>query len=381
MTQPDRPIYLDCNATTPIDLRVRDVVMHYMEVEFGNAGSRTHIYGQEASKAVRKSREQIAAVVDARPEDVIFTSGATEANNLAILGLKDYGEKTSRKHIISTQIEHDSVLGPLNDLASRGFRIEFVPPKASGQVEPVDILRRLRADTLLVSVMHVNNETGVVQPISHIAEELRDHDALFHVDAAQGFGKEFQELSADRIDFISASAHKLHGPKGIGSLIVSRAKNAHKIINARQYGGGQERKLRPGTLPVALITGFGLASELAACEYHSRRARWEELRHQMRHALPETGTVIHGDPKRTLPTTLNFRFRDMDSDLVILQLRTFIAISNGSACSSDSIEPSHVISAMYPDQGLAHCACRASWCHLTPDIPGNRIYETLQTLL
>ena len=276
MTAPDRPVYLDCAATTPIDPRVRDVVLHYMDVEFGNAGSRTHIFGQEAAKGVQTAREQVAAVADARPEEVIFTSGATEANNLAILGLAEYGEKEGKRHIISTQIEHKAVLEPLQRLADRGFQVDLVAPSPDGYVSAEEIEKRLRSDTLLVSVMHVNNETGVIQPINDIAHLLNGHSAIFHVDAAQGFGKDIERLQNQRIDLLSASAHKLYAPKGIGALIARNHNSVRRKLSPLFVGGGQERGLRPGTLPVHLIAGFGSACELALSNLAEWRSIWED---------------------------------------------------------------------------------------------------------
>jgi cysteine desulfurase len=218
----ERPIYLDHAATTPVDPRVAEVVMHYMVEEFGNAGSRTHEYGSRARKAVDTAREQVAAVVEAKPDEVIFTSGATESNNLAILGLAPFGEREGRRHILSTMIEHKAVLEPLAHLEKRGFEVELVRPTRGGWVEADDVLSRVRDDTLLVSVMHVNNETGVIQPIDEVAAGLEGRSAYFHVDAAQGYSKELQKLKHKRIDMISVSGHKIYAPKGVGALITRR---------------------------------------------------------------------------------------------------------------------------------------------------------------
>ena len=265
-------MYLDCNATTPVDPRVQAEVLTYLAEEFGNAGSRTHAYGQVAKDRVNRARQQVAAVVDARPEEVVFTSGATESDNLAILGLADHGTHAGRRHIISTQIEHKAVLEPLEEMARRGFEVTLLPPTAGGWIDPDAIRQALRPDTLLVSVMAVNNETGVIQPIPEIADALTGSEAYFHVDAAQAFGKQIEPLRHRRIDLMSISGHKIYAPKGIGALVTRRRGYQRPPLRPLLFGGGQERGLRPGTLPVALIAGLGTAAELALRE-HAERAR------------------------------------------------------------------------------------------------------------
>lgn len=380
MTQPDRPIYLDCAATTPIDPKVRDIVLHYMDVDFGNAGSRTHIYGQEAAKAVRMAREQIASVVGARPEEVIFTSGATEANNLAILGLAEHGRKIGKKHIISTQIEHKAVLEPLHRLAAQGFEIEFIPPTGEGYIEAAEVAARIRGDTLLVTVMHVNNETGILQDIDKIADQLTSADVVFHVDASQGYGKEFIKLGHPRVDLISVSGHKLNAPQGIGCLIARRKRKAINKLSPLLIGGSQERGLRSGTLPVALIAGLGQAAQLAAENYPQRKALWLRHLYDFLSAIDEFPFSLHGNQERNIGTIINFSLSNIDSELIINALRNVVAISNGSACTSNGINPSYVISSMYSDSNIAHTACRASWCHLTPRLNIDAIKENLRPL-
>lgn len=364
--------YLDCNATTPIEPRVFELVTHYLRDEYGNAGSRTHDYGARAQKAVQKARDQLAAVVAAARLDVIFTSGATEANNIAILGLADFGEATGRKHIISTAIEHKAVLEPLEQLASRGFEISLVTPNTAGRIEVSDVADLLRPDTLLVTVMHVNNETGVIQPLTEICEMLVEHPAFLHTDAAQGFGKEIAALKNQRLDFISVSGHKIYGPNGIGALIM-RARDFQKPpIKPIAWGGGQERGLRPGTLPVHLIAGLGLAAELAEQEADSRAVKNAAFRDRLLEALKPLTPTIHGDVKNTLSSTLNLSFGTLDSEALMLGLKELVAISNGSACTSASYQVSHVLQAMGLDADQAQAATRWSWCHMTeePDWAG-----------
>lgn len=375
-----KPVYLDCNATAPLEPAVRDAVVHWLTEEIGNAGSRTHEYGTQAKRAVQQAREQVATVVDASPDEVVFTSGATESNNLAILGLAPWGEEQARRHIISTAIEHKAVLEPLEMLEERGFSITLIKPKPTGAVAADDIVAALRPDTILVSVMHVNNETGMRQPIAEIAEALLEHDAFLHVDAAQGFGKELATLQNHRIDLTSVSSHKVYGPLGVGALIVRRRGFKRPPLTALAFGGGQERALRPGTLPVPLIVGFGLAAEMACQNNEERRARCLELREQALSALEPLGIHLHGDPEQTLPHVLNFSVEGIDSEALMLALKDISAISNGSACTSQSYEPSHVLRAMgLPGEAIAG-AVRLSWCHLTPDVDWLAIAERIRGL-
>jgi len=256
------PVYLDCNATTPIEPAVGEVVRGYLFEEFGNEGSRTHEYGARAKQAVQRARDQVAAVVGVGRDEVLFTSGATEANNLAILGLIEFGLAENKRHVITTAIEHKAVLEPIAVLERRGFTVTVVPVEQDGTVRPDAIRAALRPDTVLVSVMAANNETGARQPISEITDTLASHEAFFHTDAAQSFGKDLAVLRNPRIDLLSVSAHKLYGPKGIGALVTRRRGYAKPPLSPLMHGGGQERGLRPGTLPVALIAGLGKAAEL-----------------------------------------------------------------------------------------------------------------------
>jgi cysteine desulfurase len=374
-------VYLDCNATTPIDPRVRDEVLRYLTEEFGNEGSRTHDYGARARQAVQHARDQVGEGVGAKRDEVIFTSGATESNNLAIIGLAQYGEQTGRKHIISSQIEHKAVLEPLEELASRGFDVTLVPPTSGGYIDPDTVRSAIRKDTLLVTVMHVNNETGIRQPIDLIAELLVDHPAFFHVDAAQGFGKENMILRNSRIDFISISGHKIFGPKGVGALIARRRGYKRPPLKPLQFGGGQERGLRPGTLPVPLIVGLGLASELALRETAERALACRSYREGVLKALEPLGPVFNGDPEQELPHVLNLSFPGLDSEALILALKDIIAISNGSACTSHSYQPSHVLKAMGLDHQIVQGAIRISWCHLTEGPDWSAVATRIKKLL
>lgn len=357
----DAPSYLDFAATTPVDQRVADLVLEHMVAEFGNAGSRTHEYGSRAKRAVDVGRQQVADVVGADPSEVIFTSGATEADNLALAGLTEHGRSAGRMHVVTTAIEHKAVLEPLDELAKHGFTIDHVAPDESGAVSAADVIAAVRPDTLLVTVMHVNNETGILQPLTAIAEGLDDPNVFFHTDAAQGFGKELEALRNPRIDLISISGHKVFAPKGVGALVARRRDRRRPPLQPIMRGGGQERGLRPGTLPVALIAGLGLASELASAEVVSRRAQCERLRESLLGWVAQLGGVVNGDPSLSVPHILNASFPGVDSEAAILALRDAVSISNGSACTSSSYEPSHVLTAMGLSEDRRRGAIRLSW--------------------
>lgn len=375
-----RPVYLDYAATTPVDRRVADEVLSYLSYEFGNAGSRTHGYGQVAKERVNRAREEVAAVVGAAPNEVIFTSGATESDNLAILGLAAHGEATGRKHIISTQIEHKAVLEPLEVLRKRGFEIELLTPCAGGWIPPEDVATALRPDTLLVSVMAVNNETGVIQPIHDVSELLNGHDAFFHVDAAQAFGKLIEPLQEQRIDLLSLSGHKISGPKGVGALVTRRRGYKRPPLEPLMYGGGQERGLRPGTLPVSLIAGLGTASALALKEAAERNRACERIKQGLLAALLPIGAELNGDPERTLSSTLNVSIPGIDSEAAIVALKDVAAVSNGSACTSQSYEPSHVLRAAGLPTERIEGALRLSWGASMTDVPADEIAARLAAL-
>ncbi|ORL10309.1 cysteine desulfurase DndA [Prescottella equi] len=374
------PTYLDCNATAPIDPVVLSEVVEYLQNEFGNAGSRTHSYGQRAKERVIRAREEVASVVAAKPDEVVFTSGATESNNLAILGLEEAGRATSRRHIITTQIEHKAVLEPVERLRNKGFDITLLPPTKGGWVEPTAVADALRPDTLLVSVMAANNETGVVQPIGEIADVLATHEAYFHSDAAQAFGKLTDELRNPRIDMLSVSGHKLYAPKGIGALIARRRGYKRIPLTPLAVGGGQERGLRAGTLPVALIAGLATAANEAAADHEARMQRCHALRAHLISALEPLGVTLNGDLDRTMPHTLNFSVPGVDSEAAIVALKDLVAISNGSACTSQSYDPSHVLVAMNLSDDQIQGALRFSWSHMTPEPDWPQVVERLRQI-
>ena len=373
-------VYLDCNATTPVEPEVAQVVSEWLLHEMGNAGSRTHEFGQRAKQAVERAREQVAKVVDAQSDEVIFTSGATESNNLAIAGLVAYAERTGRKHLVSTAIEHKAVLEPLQALESRGFELTLVPVDSNGRVAASDVGAALRDDTLLVSVMHVNNETGVIQPIQEIADVLASHEAYFHVDAAQGFGKVLDDLRATRIDLLSASSHKVYGPIGVGALIARKRRMRRPPLAPLMVGGGQERGLRAGTLPVPLLVGFGLAAEIAVRDHRDRGKKNVALREELLEALREVRAHFNSDPALTVPHTLSVAFQSVDSEALMLSIKDLVSISNGSACTSTSYEPSHVLDAMQLPEDRMSGTVRLSWCHMTPRPDFRALVERIRSL-
>lgn len=360
-------IYLDCAATAPVEPAVAGIIKFYTEEEFGNAGSRTHEFGTKAKQAVQKAREQVAAVVGVDAADVIFTSGATESNNISILGMLDWAKENNKNHIVTTAIEHKAVLEPILYAQSLGFKVDFITPDESGAVSVDAVLSAVRDDTCLVSVMQVNNETGVIQPIAEIATGLPEKGVYFHVDAAQGFGKELEVLRDPRIDLISISGHKIYGPKGIGALIMRRRKYKRAPLKPITFGGGQERGLRPGTLPVPLVAGLGLAGELAQIHNAERTKANQSFRASLLDALSGLDYEQNGDESLCVPSSINISFKGINSEALMLALKGFVAISNGSACTSQNYELSHVLKAMGLSDERIQSAVRLSWCHMTEE--------------
>lgn len=376
-----RAVYLDCAATTATDPRVADTVMRLMVEEYGNAGSRTHSYGVSAQREVTIARERVATTLAAEPEEVVFTGGATESNNLALLGLAAFGTREGKKHIVSTAIEHKAVLEPLGRLREEGFEVTLVAPDRMGHVTAADVLAAIRPDTVLVSVMHANNETGALQPISEVADSLPADGPFFHVDAAQTYGRETPILRHRRIDLVSISGHKVFGPKGVGALLARRRNGQRAPLRPLMVGGGQERGLRPGTQPVPLIAGLGHAAELADSERKARTVACARIRREALTALAPLDPVVHGDPARgVLPNILSIALPGIDSEAVMVALKQLAAISNGSACTSARYEHSHVLSAMRLDEADAAGTVRFSWSHITAAVPWTEITGILDDL-
>jgi cysteine desulfurase len=355
-------------------------MLRYFTEDFGNEGSRTHEYGTRAKQAVQKARDHVAVTVSAKRDEVIFTSGATESNNLAILGLRAAGEEQAKKHIITTTIEHKAILEPCDALERAGFTVTRVSVGANGAVDPDAIKAALRPDTLLVSVMHANNETGTRQPLDKIAELLKGHPAYFHTDAAQGFGKDLELLCNSRIDLISISGHKIYAPKGVGALVMRRRGYERIPLQPLVFGGGQERGLRPGTLPVALIAALGKAAEIAVRDHYKRISSCREIREKALDALSSLNPKLSGDQTLVMDHVLNLAFPGLDSEALIVALKDLIAISNGSACTSSSYKPSHVLKSMGMTNDEANACVRISWCHMTPDVDWVAVAERIRRL-
>ncbi len=356
-------IYLDYNASAPIDPRVLSVMVDAYQNHFGNADSRTHDFGEDVRIITENARGQVASLLGVKKDEVYFTSGATESNNLAILGLKQHGEISKRKHIITSSIEHKAVLGAARYLFENGFEVEYVDPDESGRIDSKKVISMIRADTLLVSIMHVNNETGIIQPVKEIGDYLKSSETLFHIDATQSCGKLIEEIRQLHYDLMSISAHKMYGPQGIGALIMRRKRYRLPPVSPVFFGGGQEHGIRPGTLPTALIAGFGKACALAEREAGQNNALCKEIKQQLLKQLDDSGVnyVINGDQEYCVSTTLNVSFMGVSSEALMLATKQYCGLSNGSACSSRSYSHSHVLSAMkLPDERI-ESAIRFSW--------------------
>lgn len=375
-------IYLDCNATTPVEKAVSELCIDFLSKEYGNAGSRTHEFGARAKSAVIHARAHVAELLGVDADGVLFTSGATESNNLAILGLAAGLQKSGQRgHLITSAQEHKAVLEPFQYLQSEGFEVTYLKPGQDGIVPAEDLRVALRPDTILVSLMHVNNETGVIQPLAEYAKVLAEHRAYLHVDAAQSYGKLVDELRHPRVDLISASGHKIYGPKGIGILAVRERDYVPPPLEPLMYGGGQEKGLRPGTLPVHLIVGVGEASRLALRDHAKRAKACQAFRQRAMEALVTAGGVVNGDERHCLPSTLNIAFPGADSEALILALKDLVAVSNGSACTSSSYTFSHVLTAMGLPRERVKGALRLSWCHMTPEVDWDGVQARLKVLL
>ncbi len=356
-------IYLDYNASTPIDPRVLSVMVDVYQNHFGNADSRTHEFGESARSMTETARGQVAELLGVNKDEVFFTSGATESNNIAILGLRAFGEAKNKKHIITSSIEHKAILGAAKALSENGFEVEYVDPDESGRVNPEKLTSMIRPDTLLVSLMHVNNETGIIQPVKEIGDYLRETETLFHIDATQSCGKLIDEVRSLHYDLMSISAHKMHGPQGIGALIMRKKRYRLPPVKPIMYGGGQEHGIRPGTLPTALIAGFGETCAIAEKEAAQDNAMCCKIKESLLDLLEKSGVeyVINGDQKHCVPTTLNVSFLGVSSEALMLATKQYCGVSNGSACTSSSYSHSHVLSAMNLSDEYIESAIRISW--------------------
>ena len=356
-------VYLDYNASAPIDPRVLAVMVNTYQNHVGNADSRTHDFGDDVRLITETARGEVANLLGVKKDEVFFTSGATEGNNLSILGLRLFGEAKNRKHIITSSVEHKAVLGAIEYLSENGFEVEYVDPDESGRVNPEKVISMVRPDTLLVSIMHVNNETGILQPVKGIGDYLDETETLFHIDATQSCGKLIEEIRELHYDLMSISAHKMYGPQGIGALIMRRKRYRLPPVKPIMFGGEQEHGIRPGTLPTALIAGFGEACVIAEKEAAQKNAKCHEIKKQLFELLEKSGVnyAINGDQNYCVPTTLNVSFLGVSSEALMLATKQYCGVSNGSACTSSSYSHSHVLSAMHLSDERIESAIRISW--------------------
>ncbi|KAL4149415.1 hypothetical protein QTP88_003368 [Uroleucon formosanum] len=358
-----KPLYLDAQATTPLDPRVLDAMMPYMTHSYGNPHSRTHMYGWESEEAVETARQHISNLIGANPKEIIFTSGATESNNLAIKGIAHfYGAK--KRHIITTQTEHKCVLDSCRALEGEGFEITYLPVCSTGIISLDELESAIRPDTALVSIMAVNNEIGVKQPIKEIGKLCKSKKVFFHTDAAQAVGKITVDVNDQNIDLMSISGHKLYGPKGIGALFVRRKPRVR--LEPLQSGGGQERGLRSGTVPTPIVVGFGEACRIAKEEMEYDHAWMIKLSNLLLEKITKTlpEVVRNGDDVHTYPGCLNLSFAFVEGESLLMALKD-IALSSGSACTSASLEPSYVLRAIGADEDLAHSSIRFGFGRFT----------------
>lgn len=356
-------VYLDYNASVPMDSRVLDYMIDVYRRNIGNADSRTHDFGDNARKIVEKAREEVASILKINKDEVFFTSGATESNNIVIQGLKTYGITEGKKHIITTSIEHKAVLETVKAMQGQGFEVDFINPGMDGRVSVEQVLEKVRTDTLLVSVMHVNNETGIIQPVREIGEYLAERNILFHVDATQSFGKLVEELQSLKYDMLSMSAHKIGGPQGIGALILRRKRYKLPPVKAITYGGQQEHGIRPGTIPVALVAALGYACNLAEEEYKNNQEKCRAIKNRLVRMLNDSGLdyEFNGDQKYCVPSTINICIKGVASEALMLSSKAYCGISNGSACNSNSYKPSYVLAAMGLSTDQIESSIRISW--------------------
>jgi len=351
------PIYLDNHGTTPLDPLVLEAMLPYLTDRFGNPSSKTHYYGWEAQAALDQSREQIAQILGAEPQEIIFTSGATEANNLAIKGVAE-AYLTKGRHFITVQTEHRAVLAPLQYLESLGFEVTYLPVDGDGLLSPQTLISAIRSDTVLVSVMAANNEIGVLQDLTTIGQICKERGVLFHTDAAQGIGKIPLNVHQMGIDLLSFTAHKCHGPKGVGGLYVRR-KNPRVQIMPQIHGGGQEGDIRSGTLAVHQIVGMARALTLAVERQPIEQPAIQRLRDHLWTSIASLpGIYLNGHPTQRLAGNLNVSFAGIDGAALLAELTKEVALSSGSACSSSSLQPSHVLKAIGRSDKLALASLR-----------------------
>lgn len=362
MDNENKIVYLDYNATAPIKKEALDRMVEIYTNHPGNADSRTHEYGTAAKQIVSGCRTSLSSILGVSDTELVFTSGSTESNNMAILGLYEHAQKTGRNHFITTTIEHKSVLEAMKRLKTMGCEVDFIAPDHTGRVDAAAVLSLVKDTTLLVSVMHINSETGIIQPVEEIGEALSKTNVFFHVDATQSFGKLNDAIRGMKYDMLSFTAHKFGGPQGVGGLVLRRKRYRLPPITPLFCGGQQERGIRPGTTPVALIASMTTAAEIADRECVDQQAKCAAIKEDLLKQLDGLRYTINGDPVYCISNTINISFDGVDAESLFVALKAEYAFSNGSACNSSSYTPSYVLTEMGLTDRLIGEAVRISWC-------------------
>lgn len=368
-----RPLYLDMQATSPVDPRVLDAMLPFYLSRYGNPHSRTHLYGWESDHAVEKARAQVATLINASPKEIVFTSGATESNNISVKGVMHF-YKDKKKHVITTQTEHKCVLDSCRHLQQEGFDVTYLPVESDGLINLERLRSTIRPDTGLVSVMAVNNEIGVIQPIDEIGKICREHNVPFHTDAAQALGKIPIDVEKMNVSLMSLSGHKIYGPKGVGALYLRRRPRIR--VEPQMNGGGQERGIRSGTVPTPLVVGMGAACEISMKEMEYDEKRIKSLQDRLLNGIRAKldGVVVNGSTERRYSGNLNLSFAYVEGESLLMGLKE-VAVSSGSACTSASLEPSYVLRALGVDEDMAHTSIRFGIGRFTTEAEIDRAIE------
>ena len=374
--------YYDYNASTPIDEEVLEFMVGVYKTQFGNADSRTHSHGNNAREIVETARGNVAALLGCEKNEVIFTSGATESSNTAIFGLKEWGIDKGKTHIITSAIEHKATLESVKRLEKAGFRIDYIFPDKSGRINLEEVISTITEHTLLVTLQHVNNETGIIQPLEKIGAFCKKKNVLFHIDAAQSAGKLVREVQGLDYDMMSISAHKMYGPQGVGALILRKKDYKKPPISALLSGGGQEGGMRSGTLPVALIAGFGKACEIALHNYEVWNKHCITVKDEIISALLKSGLkyTINGDQNCCIANTLNVSFIGVNSEALMIAMREYCSLANGSACNAKDYSHSYVLKAMGLSSEIVESAIRLSWGKDSDASPIDKIIQTAKLM-
>lgn len=375
--------YLDYNSSTPIDSEVLDCMVSVYKNNFGNADSRTHSHGNSAREIIETARGYLADLLNVDKSEIVFTSGATESCNIAILGLSEWGKKSGKKHIVTTAIEHKATLEPIRFLEAQGFKVDYITPQSSGRVNADEVVSKITEETMLVSIQHVNNETGIIQPIKEIGDYCNKKGVYFHIDASQSFGKLVVELQDAKYNLLSATAHKIYGPQGVGLLVLKKRDYRKPPILPIVFGGGQENGIRSGTMPVALIAGFGKAAELSFANHKKWQAHAKKIKEEILDAMKQSGLryFINGEQTFCIENTINISFVGVKAEALMIALRNNCSISNGSACTSKDYKLSYVLQSMGISDEIAKCSVRLSWGKDTKKATIGEIIQAVKNII